>query len=118
MNVNASNLYNNSMPKLFLPTTQDKIEYIKQVLLAVHINSKRVKNSREKRKQLIQISKSGVNPTGPKIDWIKKTAKNMLNLIENHTEAFNITYGDDIITPEDVMDLFVYINELLKKMNT
>lgn len=116
MDLTTCNLNTNRKSKLLSPSKEEKINYIKQVLLAVHDSSRRAKNAKERRKQLLLLMKSGVAPTGPKVEWIKKTAKNIIKLIENHVEVFNISYGDDTITNEDISDLFAHLSEIIKNM--
>jgi len=117
MDVNLDNHYNNPKKPQMQITKDDKLEYIKQVLKSLQSDCQRLKNAKEKRKQLLQLAKSGVAPVGVKIDWIKKTAKNILKLIEVHIEEFNTYYGNDIITSDDLVDLMAHLQALTKDVN-
>lgn len=66
--------------------------------------SLRLKRGLMRREQMRQIIEAGIEPTGPRADWLRQTANRLIQELGVAAEEFNAANPDDLISANDFVD--------------
>lgn len=91
------------------PEKDDRIEYVQKVLAMVKKRDTRFKNAQKRRALLASyVAANEMPPPGPariRMEFIHEGAQKVIHLLGSLGEAFNATYGDDVVTIADLLDI-------------
>lgn len=78
-------------------------------------NDKRLNRGLAKRKEMIQKLNKGIQPKGYRVEWLKDSAYEIIDVLDEMAREFNNLHQDDKVSTLDLIDILSTALNFLKK---
>ncbi len=96
-----------------------KSRYISDVFVAlVSGEPDKLRLGMDRRQQMYEQVQRGETPTGARVEWIRTSARRLVNELERIAQDFNETYPDDKCSAQDLLDVLATANAWFKKASS
>lgn len=81
----------------------------------VRSHKERLQRGVERRKEMFEAIKRGEDPSGPRPEWIKESALEVIELLKNQGAQFNADNPDDRASISDLLDVIATAQAMIKR---
>lgn len=98
----------------------DKLDHAIEVIVATQDadRQERIARGLKRRAEMADLLKAGIEPAGPRADWLDGTASAIIKLLQERAGAFNDASEDDAISTKDMVDALATVMHVFLDKST